>query len=228
MDAQFYKDALFGGMTSNAFKLGTVLSLGWFWVRRDGCAILYRGSSFWTIDFDNILLVTKSEPIEIQVPSYISHEDGQTYYYAVRRANGFGCLELGLQGVAKAAFDNEGVLLKPRPNVVYGLKAEQQTSSSVRLSWYYCPLAQESEPASFNVYSDNGTGEIDYENATAVTGYEGKGFYSCDVTVAGEGRYSFAVRAEDKAGTEGDIMISTIDIISKVCNPPVIADVQAV
>jgi len=228
MNTKFYTEALFDGMTSNAFKLGTVLTSGWFWVRRDGCAILYRGSSFWTIDFENILLVTAPEPIEITVPSYIQHEDGQTYYYSVRRANGCGCLEQGLQGVVKAAIDVEGRLLEPRPNAVYELKAEQQTSSHVRLSWYYCPLAQESEPVSFNVYGDNGAGEIDYENAIAEIVYAGKGFYSCQVIVAGEGRYSFAVRAEDKAGTEGDISISTIDIVSKVIVPPVIVDVKAV
>ncbi len=228
MDTKFYRDALFGGMTSNAFKLGTVLTLGWFWVRRDGCAILYRGSSFWTVDFEDILLVTGPEPIEITVPSYIPHEGGQTYYYAVRRANGFGCLEHGLQGVVKAVIDAEGRLLKPRPNSVFALKAEQQTDSSIRLSWYYCPLAQESEPVRFNIYGDNGTGEVDYENAIAVTEYEGKGFYSCEVTVADDGRYSFAVRAEDKAGTEGDVSVNTIDIVSIVSDSPVIADVQAV
>ena len=228
MDAEFYRDALFSGMTSKAFKLGTVLTSGWFWVRRSGCAILYRGSSFWTVDFENILLVTKPEPIEITVPSHISHEDGHTYYYAVRRANGCGCLEQGLQGVVKIAIDAEGRLLEPRPNAVYELKAKQETGSSVRLSWYYCPLAQESKPVVFNVYGDNGTGEIDYENAIAATEYESKGFYSCRVTVAGEGRYSFAVRAEDGVGTEADFSVSTIDIVSRVSDSPVIADVQAV
>ena len=228
MNTKFYTEALFGGMTSNAFKLGTVLTSGWFWVRRDGCAILYRGSSFWTIDFLNILLVNGSEEQQMTVPSYTSHENGQTYYYSVRRANGYGCLEQGLQGVVRAAFDNEGGLLEPRPNAVYGLKADQQSSISVRMSWYYCPLAQESEPARFNVYGDNSTGEIDYENSIAGIVYAGKGFYSGQVMVAGEGRYSFAVRAEDKAGTEGDISISTIDIVSKVIVPPVIVDVKAV
>lgn len=228
MDAKFYRDALFGGMTSNAFKLGTVLTSGWFWVRRDGCAILYRGSSFWTVDFENILLVTEPEPIEITVPSYVPHEDEQRYYYAVRRANFVGDCERGLQAIVRVEFDSEGKLVEDRPNAVYGLKAEQLTNSTIRLSWYYCPLAQESEPIVFNVYSDNGTGEIDYENAIAVIEYEGKGFYSCEVTVAGEGRYSFAVRAEDKAGTEGGISVGTIDIVSKVIGAPVFWDVQAV
>lgn len=227
MDAEFYRDALFGGMTSNAFKLGTVLTLGWFWVKRDGCAILYRGSSFWTIDFENILLVTEPEPREITVPSYISHENGQSYY-AIRRANSSGDCERGLQAVIRVEFDSEGKLAGTRPNAVYGLKAEQQTSGSIRMSWYYCPLAQESEPARFNIYGNNGTGEIDYENAIATKQYASKGFYICEVTVAAEGRYSFAVRAEDKAGTESDVSICTIDIVSKVCEPPVIVDVWAV
>lgn len=228
MDAKFYTDALFGGMTSNAFKLGTVLTLGWFWVRRDGCAIFYRGISFWTIDFENILLVTEPEPIEITVPGYIPHEDGQRYYYAVRRTNFVGDCERGLQAVIMIEFDSEGRLVAPKPNVVYGLKAEQVIDCKARLSWYYCPLAQESEPVCFNVYGDNGTGEIDYENVIAATRYDGKGFYSYNATVGDEGRYSFAVRAEDKAGTEGDVVISTIDIVSRVIEPPVIVNAQAI
>ncbi len=228
MDIEFYRDALFGGMTSNAFKLGTVLTSGWFWVRRDGCAILYRGGSFWTIDFENILLVTESEPIEITVPGYVPHENGQRYYYAVRRANFVGDCERGLQAIARIEFDSEGRLVAARPNAVYGLRAEQVSDGTVRLAWYYCPLAQESEPVNFNVYGDNGTGEIDYENAIATKQYAGKGFYSCDVTAEGEGRYSFAVRAEDNAETEADISTVTLDIISRVYEPPVLLDVQAI
>jgi len=35
------REALFNGMTANAFKLGTTLSLGWFWLRIAGCSALY-------------------------------------------------------------------------------------------------------------------------------------------------------------------------------------------
>ena len=71
MDSAFYKDALFAGMTTNAFKLGTVLHLGWFWPRLNGCSLLYRGDSIETIDFDKIIAVGNSDASEIQPPDYL-------------------------------------------------------------------------------------------------------------------------------------------------------------
>ena len=54
VERDWLREALFNGMTANAFKLGTTLSLGWFWVRVAGCSVLYRGSSMGEIDFVNI------------------------------------------------------------------------------------------------------------------------------------------------------------------------------
>ncbi len=43
MEKGWLREALFGGATCNGFKLGTVLSLGWFWSRVGGCSVLSRG-----------------------------------------------------------------------------------------------------------------------------------------------------------------------------------------
>jgi len=65
IEMSWLREALFNGMTANAFKLGTVLSLGWFWSRTAGCSALYRGYDMEEIDFSNILAVTEQDSCEI-------------------------------------------------------------------------------------------------------------------------------------------------------------------
>ena len=57
MDVAFYRDAIFAGMTPSAFRLGTILHVGWFWTRPTGCCILYRGENIETVDFDRLISV---------------------------------------------------------------------------------------------------------------------------------------------------------------------------
>ena len=74
--------------------------------------------------------------------------------------------------------------------------------NKIQLIWFYCPLEQESGPASFNVYCDGGTGQIDYESPIATIAYRGRKFYSYKSAALEAGRYLFAIRAEDDGGVE--------------------------
>jgi len=195
-------DALFSGMTANAFRLGTTLTLGWFWVRVAGCLALYRGAAMEEMDFESILTVAEENATGISPPSYLPHDGLSTYFYVVRRFNRCGYQELTLGAAAKVAFDAQGELTEPGPNKVFVLRAEQTEGNKIRLTWLYCPLEQQSQPARFNIYCDNGTGQIDYQNPTGTVPYHGQRFYSYQSALLEHGRYLFAVRAEDQAGSE--------------------------
>jgi hypothetical protein len=203
METHFLKDALFTGMTGNVFKLGTVLTRGWFWARVAGCCVLYRGESMEEIDFVNVLAVVDSDAPAISPPGYVQHNAGSTCFYVVRRVNSCGCQERTLSVAVKISIDTEGDLAKPQPNRILEVKAEQMGGHRVRLVWFYCPLDQESPPARFKIYGDNGTGQIDYENPVASVSYTGGKYYSYDTDSLNPGEYLFCVKAEDTAGTEG-------------------------
>ena len=209
MDKKFYKEALFGGMTSNSFKLGTVLTLGWFWVRVRGCMMLYRGNDFYAIDFTNILTVFEADAKQINVPGYLERKADSSYLYVLRRANCCGEEEKGLRGLVSVRFDSEGGLEWPRPNSVFGLTARQVAADKTELGWFYCPLGQGIVPVCFKVYSDGGSGQIVFENEIGFVGCEGRGFYSFTVEQLNEGANLFAVRAEDEAGI-GDGLLSSV------------------
>jgi len=202
METKWLKDALFVGMTTNAFKLGTVLTLGWFWPRIGGCSLLYRGSSMEQIDFANILAVAEVDADEISPPSYVQYSDSSTYFYVIRRANNCGDQEHTLSAAVKVSLSANGELVPPRPNSVFGIRARQLNGSKIQLVWFYCPVEQKSEPTCFKVYYDGGTGQIDYETCIAAIRYAGRRFYSYQSSILEAGRYLFAIRTEDYAGTK--------------------------
>jgi len=199
IELNWLSDALFNGMTANAFKLGTALILGRFWVRVAGCSALYRGASIEQIDFETILTVAEQN---ISPPDYLPHDNNSTYCYVVRRYNHCGYQEQTLAAVAKLSLDAEGELQEPQPNKISAARAEQVDAGKVRLTWFYCPLEQGSQPACFNIYYDNRTGQIDYENPLAEVSYKGRKFYSYQSDQIETGRYLFAVRAENADGIE--------------------------
>ena len=201
-ERNWLREALFNGMTANAFKLGTTLSLGWFWVRIAGCSVLYRGSGMEEIDFVNILAVAEQDACETSPPSYIPHNNGSTYFYVVRRFNNCGYQECTLAASVKVSIESNGELAEPQPNKVFDSGAELVDGNKIQLVWFYCPLAQKSQPVCFNVYYDNRTGQINYQNPLATIGYKGRKFYSHQTSALEAGKYLFAIRPEDASDIE--------------------------
>ena len=201
MDDVFF-DSLFEGDSANGVKLGMGVTGGDFWPRPAGCSVLYRGSSIEMVDFANIVAVVGLDAEQISPPVYIQHDSGQTYFYVVRRANQCGEQEQTCGCAVRVAIDDNGQLALAEPNDIFELRVERLAGSKVRLVWFYCPIEQKSEPARFRVYCDGRSGQVDYENPVGPVGYAGRRYYSYESASLDAGRYQFAVRAEDAAGTE--------------------------
>ena len=221
MEKRWLKEALFAGHTANSFKFGTVLTLGWFWVRVHGSTVLYRGVSMDEINFSNVLAVTEIASDQIQPPSYLSHSNNTSYFYVVQRISRCGDEERTLSAAVKVEIDSEGDLTEPQPNSICILRNQQRASNKIEFVWFYSPIDQKSEPACFKVYYDNGTGEIDYENSVVTISYAGRIFYSYQSEYLEAGRYLFAIRVEDAAGTE-DISSSLTEFQIDTASPEAI------
>ncbi len=221
VERDWLREALFNGMTANAFKLGTTLSLGWFWVRVAGCSVLYRGFSMGEIDFMNILAVDEKNALEISPSSYISHNGSSTYFYVVRRFNNCGYQERTLAASVKVSIESNGELAEPQPNKVFDSGAKLVDGNKIQLVWYYCLLEQKSQPMCFNVYYDGRTGQIDYENPLVIISYKGRKFYSYQSGALEAGRYLFAIRTEDASGKENS-SLARLRIQFNTTNPDAI------
>ncbi|MHC4583482.1 MAG: LamG-like jellyroll fold domain-containing protein [Planctomycetota bacterium] len=203
------REALFNGMTANAFKLSTTLTLGWFWIRIAGCSALYRGYNMEEIDFANILAVAEQDDSEISPSGYISHSSDSTYFYIIRRFNSCGYQERTLAAAVKFSIESNGV---------FDSISGPVDGSKIRLVWFYCPIEQKSQPVCFNIYYDNRTGQINYQNPLAKIGYKGRKFYSFQSGTLLAGKYLFAIRAENTGGLENnslaqlEIQLDTINL----------------
>ena len=198
------REALFNGLSSNAVKLGTGLTSGWFWIRVIGCTALYRGAGMEQMDFANILVVAAPDAGEIQPPDYLSHDNNSTYFYVIRRFNHCGYQECTLGAAVKISINGNGEPAKPQPNKIFGSKVKQVDGNRIHLIWFYCPLEQKSKPACFRIYWDELTGQIDYENPIATASYQGRRYYNYRTEPIDAGEHLFAIRAEDAAGVENN------------------------
>lgn len=189
-------DALFYGATARAFKLGTALTGGWFWMRDAGCTAVYRGPSIAHVDFDDILCVAGHDGEEIALPTHLAHEPNASYCYVVRRFNACGHAELTSAPAVVVSLSADGRLAKPMPNAVLDLKLEPVADRRIQLVWSYCPLDQRAEPEVFRIYTDHGTGQLDWESPVATVVYEGRRFYRYQTGTIPNGLYQFAVVAE--------------------------------
>ncbi len=188
-------DALFGGMTARAFKLGTVLTRGWFWTRRRGCSVLYRGPTLDAVDFGDILCVVNRDAEEVSLPTYLSHEPGSTWCYVLRRFNTCGHSERTTAAALLVTTGPDGTLAAPAPNGVLGLTARRVDGDRVALRWYYSPLGQPVAPEVFTVYADD-------ETMLGAISYQGRRVYHFQTDPLASGPHTFAVRARSAAGIE--------------------------
>jgi len=214
VERQWLTDALFNGMTTNAFKLGTALSGGWFWMRPSGCTAIYRGTAMDKIDFINVLSVAEQKTESMPLSDYTPQNNSSTYFYVVRRFNNCGYQERTLQAAVKIEIDTEGNLAEPLPNHIFAWRANQMDGNKVQLIWFYSPLEQMSKPVHFKVYYDGGTGQINYENPIATIGYQGRKFYCWQSEALPGNKYLFTVKAEDINGIENNSLEQlAIDIV---------------
>lgn len=210
-------EALVHGATHAAFMLGTSVTHGWFWVRRAGCAAVYRGSDIMWIDLGRILHVAEPGAGEIVLPVYLPHTPGSTYCYLVRRFDSCGRQEKTWGAAVVLRIGPDGQLAAGQPNTVVGLKSEQTGRTRVRLVWFYCSLDQKAAPQKFNVYWNGGAGDVDLEIPLGVIPYEGRRFYWYQSDPLADGRYTFIVRA---AGADGVEAPPSLPLVHEITTAP--------
>jgi len=163
MESKWLKEALFAGMTSNAFKLGTTLSLGWFWMRVAGCHTVYRGQDG-VMNYDNICAVMNVDAAQVTVGCQ-NLPAGTIWEYIRRQVSPCG-LESGDSDSCRVIIDANGDAILNAPNAPDDVTIEIVAGGMLKLRWRYRPLWQVVEPTGFYIFMDSGSG-FDFETPVA-------------------------------------------------------------
>jgi hypothetical protein len=212
VDASWLREAILNGMTDAGMKLGTVLTQGWFWTRRNGCSAVYRveDSNVEFPDshfaFGSPACVAPLDADQVSLPAYLPHEPGSVRAYLLRRFGSCGYQDHTTDAQVDVRIGSDGQLAAPAPNPVFGLKAVSrcvETQDVAFLHWFYCPLDQKAASYVFRIYGNNGMDEIDFVHPLGSLPYAGRKFYRWQSQSLERGKYLFAVRAESTCGAEG-------------------------
>ena len=209
MDTKFF-DSIFEGDSPVGVKFGMGLTGGDFWPRVAGCRNLYQGNAL-TADIDDIVAVVGNDNSIIGSNYDPSDNAGANHLYVLRSVNRSGDETDDLFGVISVRFDESGKVILP---VHYGFVRLELTlvaQASVKLEWVYYPLRKNDRDMVFCIYSNGGSGEIDFENVIVQMNYCGGGSYVYQSENLQTGSHLFCVMARSNKGIE--LSLSNIVLI---------------
>lgn len=229
MDAKFCT-GLFEGDNPNGVKLSMGITGGDFWARISGCKNVYRGDAddgSEEIDFSKVLAVCDIEGSSIGITAVV-HEADKSYLYAVRSVNCAGVEEQSLGALEKVSIDDNGAVNKKTCNGVAHVQVEQANGARARVSWQYSPINEEARCAKFLVFSNNGSGEIDFGQIIGTINHTNSKMYCWESSDLILGKWLFCVTAETIEGYGQISPEVTVDIDSKSIAGVEIANVEVI
>lgn len=187
---------------------GTIMTNGRFWVRPQGGhnlrisdtrAPLLRDPIVGTADIGTFVIT--------EWAALASNLARQRHLYMVTAVGGGGVEESAPRGVLEVTLNGFAGLSNPLPNPVSSLRVVPRADGSFSLFWVYDKTGEAAPPAEFAVYSDSGTGTINFSAAIAAVTYQPEtAHYSFNTSVlAGPGglqRFLFVVRARKSIDNE--------------------------
>jgi len=194
METRFLISALSAGRTATAVRLGTILTLGRFWVRTSRCYTVYRGQDG-VMDYDKVQAVMDVDDSQVSIPAQ-ALPAGTIWHFVRRQVSDCG-LESADSDAAVVVIDSACDMIGRMPNAPQSLEAEQVAGGKIKVRWRYSRLNQEIMPTGFKVYIDSGGG-FDFDTADAIIAYDlgGNGEFEWQSDTLSNGQsYKFCVRA---------------------------------
>jgi hypothetical protein len=200
-----HNDPIHAGFTAMGIAAAAPLSDGFGW-RGPGRMMLFRGDSRDAIDKTRPVGVAASSAHTIDVRDGVELADGTHFFQAIP----YG--PFGVAGVPSIETPQivsvviaSGSPEDLRPAAPRGLKATVKSGGAIMLSWQFVAAISRPDIASFEVFSDNATGTVDYGTPIATInaklGRHGEGLYCWEGVFSDGVTYKFGVRS----GTSGDV-----------------------
>lgn len=179
---------------------GLCLTMGRFWVRNIGGHNLRRlpGPNIPELT-DEIAGCADGPVASITTGPHVGHPASGRYTYRLTSVGSGGVESDDLSNVREVVVTAAGALANPVPRPILGLAVKPADDGSFLLRWSYEPRRQAVAPAHFAIFSNGGSGEIDYSSPLATVNYSaGATEYQYDTgVIAGSTweTWQFAIRA---------------------------------
>jgi len=201
-------DPIHRGWTPAGIANAVCATNGFAAARPQGGCNLYRGTSYAAID--RVVGAAAHDATAIAPFTWVPQQPGTIYY--------FRCLPIGGGGVNAVenpndpqvvviTIDPDGEAPAPVPPPPQDLRVAAIAGGAFRVSWLFVPSAHFARVATFAVYTDGGSGDVDYEapagTVNARTSLNGAGHYAFNSDPYDHAAYvKWAVRARTADGDE--------------------------
>ncbi len=196
-------DSIHRGYTPRGMANAVCATNGWTFPRINGGYNLYRGTPA-APDIDYAFPVGAAGPAAETVTNFAwrPHAADTEYFYVLRAVGGGGVESPSSAPPVSVVFDAAGGFLGGRPNSPMALTVTLASGGRFVPRWSYSDVGEEASPTQFRVYTDGGTGTIDYDHAVGQIAFRtGQVHFShtSDAHVHGA-RRRWGVRAVTDAG----------------------------
>ena len=198
-------DPIHRGWTLRGIANGVCATCGWCFPSVSGGYNLYRGSpGAESIDYGAPVGAADAAAEQIHSFAWRPHAPNMTYAYVVRAIGGGGVESESSDPPVTVETDAQGRPMGPRPNAPSQLSVRPVAGGAFVLRWTYSPFGEATAPAAFRVFTDGGTGTVNYVAVVGTVSYRrGQPHYAFQTGGHAHGvRRLWAVRAVSAEGRD--------------------------
>jgi len=204
------RDVIHHGLSRRGVATGLSLSSGRQWIATGGLHLLCRGTEYDDIDTDQPVGAAPAGEASVQQFTWIKQEANTLYYFTVMPVGAGGVEAVSNDArpqIVSVLTDDDGDAGEPVPAAPHNLRAVAIAGGAFKLAWSYMPAEAGPRVDKFNIYSNDGSGEIDYDTPVdtvdARVSRKGAGEYVFESDPFSHALYvKWGVRAADASDNE--------------------------
>lgn len=200
-------DPIHRGMTPHGIANGVCATDGFGFPRIRGGYNLYRSASGTPTTEGSPVGAADADATTVRTFPWVKHAAGACYTYRLTSLNGGGAENVADEVVCTTCFDGEARWVGLCPNAVSDLRVNALSGGRFEVAWSYLRDGEQVEPAHFEVFHDNGSGQVDFDTAAGTVPYRRGRVHYAHVSepFAHDVRVCWAVKAVSAEGVASDV-----------------------
>lgn len=196
-------EAIALGRRMSDLSLAMLAGPGFLWARPDGLAVLRRwsGTKYPVPYMPEIVGHEPEAATSITSAVGATYANDTVYWHIIERFSPSGIAAPAYLEDAEPVVWGASGYVGAVPNTPVNVRVVQVTGPKALVTWQYNPAREQATPATFEIFSDAGTGTMDWSTVVASVSYvAGLGSYAWRSGVLTAGSRQYSVRAKTAGG----------------------------